>query len=50
MPVRCFPFAPLPPGSMTTLRSLPLEGNPLKTIRRELVAGGWWDRGGRGSK
>ncbi|GAX78678.1 hypothetical protein CEUSTIGMA_g6116.t1 [Chlamydomonas eustigma] len=31
----------LPPqlGLMTTLRSLPLDGNPLKLIRRELVAG-----------
>ncbi|GMH38386.1 hypothetical protein BSKO_06270 [Bryopsis sp. KO-2023] len=31
----------LPPelGLMTTLRKLPLEGNPLRTIRRELVTG-----------
>jgi hypothetical protein len=31
----------LPPqlGSMTTLRSVPLDGNPLKLIRREVWSG-----------
>lgn len=31
----------LPPemGLMTSLRKLPLDGNPLRTIRRELIAG-----------
>ncbi len=32
---------------MTSLRSLPLDGNPLKSIRREVVAGGWVAGSGR---
>jgi hypothetical protein len=34
----------LPPelGLMTTLRSIPLDGNPLKLVRRDLWAGGCW--------
>lgn len=44
--LQCCDLGSLPPqlGLMTSLRSLLLEGNGLRTIRRPLITGAWGER------